>query len=142
MSGLSDPCNGEWTSTLETWDPALITLTRTTASGSWYEYGAAVCRLHASGAGTCWSANPSALGTHWFTSNCGWTSPTTLVDINVVGSYYNYDFGLPSLITNVTQNVRIRLINGISITFSHNDSGEFSSLLFGVYWQQGHNTCF
>lgn len=137
-----DPCSGSWTASVETWDPIFIPLTRTTASGSWFE-AMTTCAMRVSGSGTCRAANPSPLGTHWFVDHCGWTSPVSYVNIHATGNFHNWDFGSNSQRTDVTQTVRIELGGvGVSTSFTHIDSGEFSSLLHGAFSQSGTNTCF
>jgi hypothetical protein len=57
---------------------------------------------------------------------------------------YNWDFGLDSQRTNVTQSVRIQLVHSIGVvtSWAHADSGEASSLIYGSFYEAGHNTCF
>lgn len=142
-----DPCNGSWTATVTTYDPAFVGLTETTADGSWLKVSISEtkCRLMDAGTGGCWAANPSSLGTHWFQSSCAFFDARTFgVDYNSTGSYYNWDFGLDSLRTDVTQSVRIRLEHSIGVvaSFSHTDSGEWSYLIYGSFYEAGDNTCF
>lgn len=78
-------------------DPAWIVVNQTTNSLSW--------RVFPNGTVTwlnftdkCFAANPSAAGTHWFTTSCSNDSPwfpmgSTTVQNNSDGSYTNWDFG-------------------------------------------------
>ena len=132
---------------MTTLDPVYEQLTRTHAGGTWNKVAISEtrCRLIDAGSGGCWAANPSAFNTHWFASSCSYYDAlSTGVDYNAIGNYYNWDFLLPNLRTDVTQSVRIRLVHGtgVAVSFSHVDSGEASSLIYGSYYQTGTNTCF
>ncbi len=142
-----DTCGGYWTVSIKTLDPLLYELTNTTANASWSAYeDSGGCQWSAPLSGTCWGANPSPLNTHWFISSCQkFPSSSYLnLDLTVVGNYYNWDFGNPSQATYVTQTARISLATGIgvSIDWSHYESGEYSSLAFGWFSQNGTNNCF
>jgi hypothetical protein len=141
------PCSGSWNATVVTKDPPQYDLTRTSASGSWNKVAISEtkCRLVDTGSGNCWAANPSPVDTHWFNSSCNTFDALTVgVDRNTVGSYYNWDFMLDNLQTNVTQSVRIRLVHSIGVvtSWAHSDSGEWSTLIYGSFYEQGSNTCF
>jgi hypothetical protein len=117
-------------------DPAFITLTETSTSLTWYVYssGSVAWTNYSDG---CWAANPSALGTHWYTSYCGYGSPwyaSAYYACNAnSGRYYNWDFGSNTQITEVAQTAKICGRNDAYYDYwwSHNDAGEASYLIFG-----------
>lgn len=142
-----DICSGSWTIELETLDPIFVELTRTTNRGNWREGGICTCRWTYGGSKSCWAANPSSLGTHWFVTSCSQVGPISIYrDFyqRVNGSSFNDDFGLNSLRTWVSQSLTLELIPllGVSWSFSHSDSGEGSLLIFGSFSTAGSNTCF
>lgn len=141
-----DPCEGAWTASVTTYDPIFLPLTETTGSANWHYVDVTdVCKLISGGSPSCWAANPSALGTHWFNSSCfGFNANPFGVDYNAGGFYFNWDFGLNTLRTDVSQSVRIELRHSIGVitSFAHADSGEFSALIYGSFFQSGFNTCF
>jgi hypothetical protein len=142
-----DRCAGSWSLSISTIDPVYEALTTTTANGSWGVTGSYSCHWYYNGNGSCSAANPSSINTHWYTSGCQQTGPTSSFqnfNIQESGHYYNWDFGSNALITNVDQSVQITLLpdQGVSIGFSHQDSGEYSSFLGGYVAQTGSNNCF
>lgn len=141
-----DPCEGSWTASVTTYDPIFLPLTETIGVANWhYVDTPGVCKLISSGSPVCWAANPSALGTHWFNSACvGFNAEPFGVDYNTGGTYFNWDFGLNTLRTDVGQTVRIHLQHSIGVitSWSHTDGGEFAALIFGSFYQSGFNTCF
>lgn len=99
------------------------------------------------GYGSCWAANPSSLGTHWFTNSCGDTGPQGYdgyADLFAYGGYINWDFLLDSLSTEVNQTAEVGVepIWGVFHNFSHYDWGEASFLIFGSVEFTFANTCF
>lgn len=140
-------CSGGWTARVTTYDPIYVSLTETTAHSNWGTIQVRTCKWYRTGLNGCWAANPSSLGTHWYVSSCGKQGPSGGdygYDFTALGSYYNYDFGLNSLMTTVSQYVRIRLAGylGVVTSWNHTDGGEFSYLIFGSFQQSGQNTCF
>lgn len=140
-------CSGSWSARVTTYDPIYVSLTETSAFSDWGTLQLRYCKWMKTGFNGCWAANPSSLGTHWYVSSCGRQGPyggDYSYDFTALGSYYNYDFGLNSLITTVSQNIRIRLQGSIGVvtSWNHTDGGEFSYLIFGSYQQSGQNTCF
>ncbi len=140
-------CSGSWSASVTTFDPIYVSLTETSSYSNWERYTLKTCKWRAFGVNGCWAANPSAAGTHWYVSSCGKSGPVTsdlAYDFTALGSYYNYDFGLDSQITQVSQSVRTQLKLGIGVvtSWSHVDGGEFSYLIFGSFSQTGTNTCF
>lgn len=86
-----------------------------------------------------YAVNPSPISTHWYLSQQNHFGPTFSLGGNTVtksvdGSYYNYDWLFTSLITTATQNVSITGRNDglYDYSWSHNDAGESSSLIWGV----------
>ncbi|HKI00950.1 MAG TPA: hypothetical protein VKK31_03120 [Thermoanaerobaculia bacterium] len=85
---------------------------------------------------SCWAANPSSLGTHWFVSYCLngalYVSSGRVCNDNR-GDYYNYDFGFGSQITTASQYVYACGRNDAlyDYNWSHNDGGEGAILIYG-----------
>lgn len=83
-----------------------------------------------------WAAYPTAFGTHWFVDEDKWTQ-LRLIDLNRTvlssnyASYYNYDFGLPNLRTDVSHSISIEgyRTGAYEIYTTTQKSGEFNYLL-------------
>jgi hypothetical protein len=142
-----DPCSGDHYMQVETWDPPTITLTRTIGTASWNESIVSVeCAPRSRGSGSCWAANPSQAGTHWFTESCvrsGGAIHTGDLNLVVTGKYFNYDFGLPNKVTNVTTRITMRYVWGTGFLgyFDHTPTGEAASLLTGRLFESGSDNC-
>ena len=120
---------------VRTEDPAFIDLTETMTRLSWtISSTGALTSTYA--ADSCWAANPSSLGTHWYTNYCTYgglyTSSGRLCNDNR-GDYYNYDFVFDDLITTANQYVYVCGRNDAryDYSWSHNDAGEGALLIFG-----------
>lgn len=120
---------------VRTEDPVFVDLTETMTRLSWtISSTGALSSTYA--ADYCWAANPSSLGTHWYTNYCTYgglyTSAGRLCNDNT-GDYYNYDFGLNSLITTANQYVYVCGRNDATYNYNwtHNDGGEGALLIFG-----------
>lgn len=140
-------CSGSWTAKVTTYDPVYVELTSTTAHGWWSWIQTRVCNWKSGGFNQCWAANPSSLGTHWYIQSCTANGPyggEGFFDLTAFGNYINWDFGLNSYSTRVSQWARVQLktFTGVVATWGHNDSGEGSWLIFGSFTQSGQNTCF
>lgn len=120
---------------VRTKDPLLVDLTETMTRLSW-TISPAGTLTSTYAADSCWSANPSSLGTYWYTSYCTYgglyTSGSRLCNDNQ-GDYYNYDFGSADQITTATQSVNVCGRNDAlyDYSWSHNDGGEAALLIFG-----------
>lgn len=121
---------------VQTRDPLLVVLTETTTELTWTVDSGGTVSWNSYGDG-CWAANPSSLGTHWFVSSCQlggpWYPSATRVCNDNRGYYYNWDFEDENLRTNVSQWSWMCGRNDALYDFnwSHNDSGEFSLLIYG-----------
>lgn len=149
-----DQCSGSWTAHLETLEPALETVAKTTAFGAWSRqenFDDTGCWWMGHGGGTCW-ANPHVnlpppFDTHWFKDACLKTGPYTSDGdfyVRERGWYHNDDFGLPNLRTYAYHSVVVELISGfgVDVDYIYADSGEFSWLIFGWTSSSGSNSCF
>ena len=121
---------------VQTRDPLLVVLTETTTELTWTVDSGGTVSWISYGDG-CWAANPSSLGTHWFVSSCQlggpWYPSATRVCNENRGYYYNWDFEDENLRTDVSQWSWMCGRNDALYDFnwSHNDSGEFSLLIYG-----------
>jgi hypothetical protein len=85
---------------------------------------------------TTWSANPSPLGTHWYTY-AAYFNPTSYDDLNRTMrqsfnvSYYNYDFGSKDKATWVYHNASIEAYanGGFYYYIEYSHTGDFSYFL-------------
>jgi hypothetical protein len=124
------------TVSVATLDPALITLTKTTARLWWNTDFLGVYDVSARW--QCWNAYPSELGTHWFRDHCGTPAfdnrPNDFC-ISTGGQYSNWDFGSDEESTHVRQDVYLCAYGGGFATYDwgHLDEGEGSSLIFGQF---------
>lgn len=85
---------------------------------------------------TCWAANPSSLGTHWYNDQCwnsGVSGDSTYVTATSSTHYYNYDFDNPALATYVSHQTAITGYNCTSCagtySYSWSYNGEDTALL-------------
>lgn len=124
-------CSGQAAVAIQTWDPALITLTDTAISAAWTR-DANWFRWTVYW--DCW-ANPWTGFSSWFTDS--WApsvaSAYDYLDASVFCTYHNDDFGDPNERTWVYQNSAVNYWHG-DITWDtyHYDEGEFASLIYGV----------
>lgn len=128
---------GTWSGRVRvlTEDPVFIDLTETMTRLTWTvsSTGAVAWQSYSD---SCWAANPSSLGTHWYVSSCAYGGPYTSsgrICNNNSGSYYNYDFGFDEDITTASQTVYLCGRNDAmyDYNFTHNDGGEGALLIFG-----------
>lgn len=129
---------GDWRGRVrvQTKDPVFIVLTETMASVNWRvsSTGAVTALSHSD---YCWAANPSSLGTHWYVDFCLYGAPYMnagrACNANR-GDYYNYDYLIPTWETTVVQTAYICGRNDAvyDVTWSHNDAGEDSLLIYGT----------
>lgn len=126
-------------------------MTATSLMGNWrrmYDHVNQGCKWTGGGTAGCGAANPSALGTHWFKTSCSLGGPTLSDGFFLAtarGKYFNWDFGLNTLRTDVDTWVELSLNpgTGVSWNFTHTATGEFSFLLTGhLNISSGSNTCF
>ena len=122
---------------VRTFDPVWIKLTETTNSLTWYTYSSGSV-ISTNFYRDWWAANPSSLGTNWYVSGRQYSGPYTQsfgtrVYHSVSGSYYNYNFMLPSYGTFASQSASITGRNDgmYNYSWSHTDSGEGSWLIYG-----------
>lgn len=120
---------------VRTEDPVFVDLTETMTRLSWtISSTGTLSSTYA--ADSCWAANPSSLGTHWYTNYCTYgglyTSAGRLCNANT-GDYYNYDFGFDDQITTANQYVYVCGRNNATYDYNwtHNDGGEGALLIFG-----------
>jgi hypothetical protein len=129
---------GSYTARLrvQTKDPAFIVLTETMTRLSWTVSSTGTVTGVQPSSDSCWAANPSSLGTHWFVSYCLngalYTSAGRVCNDNR-GDYYNYDFGFDDQITTASQYVYACGRNDAiyDYNWSHNDGGESAILIYG-----------
>lgn len=130
---------GRWWGSVSvfTRDPPQLILTQTYSKLDWTVYSNGTVNWNYYD-DSCWAANPSSVGTHWFVRSCWYgsvwrTNGNTQVCHNHDGSYYNYDFGNPGLRTDVYQWTQIcgRNDGYFNYWWNHTDSGEYSSLIYG-----------
>lgn len=121
---------------VQTKDPAFIVLAETMTRLTWtVSSGGAVTGIQPS-SDSCWAANPSSLGTHWFVSYCAngalYNSAGRVCNDNT-GNYYNYDFGFDSQITTASHYVYVCGRNDAvyDYNWSYNDGGEDAILIYG-----------
>jgi hypothetical protein len=121
---------------VQTKDPVFIVLTETMTRLSWTVSSTGTVTGVQPSSDSCWAANPSSLGTHWFVSYCLngalYTSAGRVCNDNR-GDYYNYDFGFDDQITTASQYVYICGRNDAiyDYNWSHNDGGESALLIYG-----------
>lgn len=121
---------------VQTKDPVFVILTETMTQLTWTVSSSGTVTGAQPSSDSCWAANPSSLGTHWFVSYCAngalYTSAGRVCNDNQ-GSYYNYDFGFDSDITTASQYVYVCGRNDAfyDYNWSHNDSGEGYLLIYG-----------
>jgi len=121
---------------VQTKDPVFVVLTETMTQLTWTVSSSGAVTGAQPSSDSCWSANPSSLGTHWFVSSCSYgalyTSAGRVCNDNQ-GGYYNYDFGDDNVITTVSQYVYVCGRNDAfyDYSWSHNDGGEFALLIYG-----------
>ena len=128
---------GTWSGRVrvQTKDPVFVVLTETMSRLTWtVSAGGAVAWQSYSD--SCWAANPSSLGTHWYVSSCAYGGPYTSsgrVCNDNTGNYYNYDFGFDDDITTASQYVYLCGRNDAmyDYNFTHNDGGEGAILIYG-----------
>ncbi len=122
---------------LQTKDPAFITLNETTDYLRW--------KVNDNGTVTylawddsCWAANPSPVGTHWYCEWCTNDPPWyeyyghhEAVYNTASGHYINWDFGDPNLSTEVYHSITIKGKNDGNFVYwiSYTDWGEYAWLL-------------
>ena len=128
---------GDWRGRVrvQTKDPVFVVLTETMTGVTWrVSTAGAVTAL--SSEDNCWAANPSSLGTHWYVDFCLYGAPYLnsgrACNANR-GDYYNYDYLVPSWETTVVQTAYIcgRNDGFYDVTWTHNDAGEDSLLIYG-----------
>lgn len=134
------PCSGTMNSILGTYDPVFIKVAETRGTLRYRFGGVNGCRWTANAFPSCY-ANPDTGLSHWFQSGCnggGYALATGSADGYANGSYYNYDFGLDSLITRVSH--RINMVYRYPSYFYewiHEATGEYWYLLDGTfYWYE------
>lgn len=121
---------------VQTKDPVFVVLTETLSSLTWTVSSSGTVTGVSPSTDSCWAANPSSLGTHWFTSSCAYgglyVSSGRVCNDNT-GGYYNYDFGDDDDITTVSQYVYLCGRNDAfyDYNFTHNDGGEGALLIYG-----------
>jgi len=94
---------------------------------------------------TCWAANPSSFGTHWYIDSCNfagsvsYSSDGTSLFSKAEGRYHNYDFGDPNQATYAYHWSQIQGKNDGShpYTWDAVHSGEYSWLLLGHVYADG-----
>lgn len=95
-------------------DPVGVDLCSTKLTLSWYDYGSTIG--YQSRNLTRWAANPSSLGTHWYSSggtlvDYSLNSGKTVLTQRGYGYFYNYDFLDDDKITNVNHDITIKAQN-------------------------------
>jgi len=121
---------------VQTRDPIFLVLTETSSKLEWTTYTNGTVKWNRR-TDSCSAANPSALGTHWFTKSCQpgtvWYTSSSRVCHEHRGSYYNYDFLVASKRTDASQYIMIcgRNDGFFDYRWTHTDSGEGSFLIFG-----------
>lgn len=120
---------------VQTLDPVFVQLTETSNFLQWVVFhdGSVDWEIQRYG---CWAANPSSLGTHWFTRYCSSPWPYwnyTSVYSSSSGGYINWDFGNDSVATYVDQWCQIQALNNgwYRYWWRHTDAGEFSVFIRG-----------
>ncbi|MCB1037184.1 MAG: hypothetical protein KDD47_25370 [Acidobacteria bacterium] len=138
-----DTASGHWLqAVIETMDPIAIALTRTTVSVAWADCPIEPEFLY--GGGSCWAANPSILGTHWFVQSC-YPGPDDglLLSKDISATYFNDDFLSNSLRTWVDVFARLHggSVSSPVLDVFHTASGEAASFLsYRVYFNSGFET--
>jgi hypothetical protein len=129
---------GSWSGRVrvQTKDPAFILLAETMTRLTWSVATSGTVTWQ-SYSDSCWAANPSSLGTHWFVSYClsgaPWYASTTRVCNENRGDYYNYDFAFDDQITTASQYAWLCGRNDaiFDYNWTYNDGGEGSLLIYG-----------
>jgi hypothetical protein len=121
---------------VQTKDPAFIVLAETMTRLTWtVSSGGTVTGIQPS-SDSCWAANPSSLGTHWFVNYCAngalYSSLGRICNDNT-GDYYNYDFGFDDSITTAHHYVYVCGRNDAfyDYNWSYSDGGEDAILIYG-----------
>ena len=140
-------CNGSGFSRAITWDPVYIELTHTDITLNWAkEDSPRGCRWVATGYGSCWAANPSTAGTHWYVDNC----PQRYVEAADSfafgfqgGVFHNNDFGLDALRTDVSNHATVEWLGGNAIAhgYQFSASGEWYFFLDATVAGAHFNNC-
>ncbi|MDP2785022.1 MAG: hypothetical protein Q8O38_10590 [Sulfurimicrobium sp.] len=124
--------------TMRTRDIPNWTITKTTDYLEWTSFSNGTVRWDYWQV-TWYAVNPSPINTHWYVSQQNHYGPTygsgnTTVNKGVYGAYYNYDWGFDHLSTNAYQSASITGRNDSTFNYfwTHNDSGEDASLIWGV----------
>ncbi|MGE7762895.1 hypothetical protein [Peribacillus sp. NPDC097895] len=105
ISTLATSSKSAWVKA-KTDDPVGVNLCTTKLNFSWYDPGSTVG--YKSRSLSTWSANPSSLGTHWYTKGSSVSNPSqpsskSTITQKAYGYYYNYDFLNDDKITNVNE---------------------------------------
>lgn len=136
-SDLPAKNQGDWWGSVKvkTLDPVTVDLTATTTELAWRVFWDGTVNWLWT-VRSCWAANPSALGTHWFVDSCQrgipWFASWTKVCNQTSGSYHNTDFPL----SDNHYADQWTLICGrndamFEYNWTHEDMGPFSGLIFG-----------
>ncbi len=130
-------CSGEGYASIETLDPALITLTETVAWAEWEWDGTPYYYFETGG--SCY-ANPETNPpspidpTHWTNDACTLTITANFFDATTYtqNSSHNYDFGNDNLRTSVYDTAAVWHQNEFAqYLTTHSDWGEFHEFIFG-----------
>lgn len=122
---------------VQTKDPVNILLAETMTSLTWSTSSTGTVTGISPSTDSCWAANPSSLGTHWFNSYCAYgalyLSSGRVCNSNS-GDYYNYDFVFPDWITTASHYVYVcgRNDGTYNYNFTYTDGGEGSLLITGT----------
>lgn len=140
-------CNGNGFSRSYTWDPVNIELTHTDLTLWWSrEDSAWGCRWRTHASKSCWAANPSPFGSHWYVDACSftpieswdmWANETTL------GSYHNYDFDEPLIGTWVWNDATVLFDGAVVIHgYAFQAIGEHAEWLDVTLAGAHYNNCY
>lgn len=122
---------------VQTKDPVNILLAETMTSLTWRVASTGAVTGISPSTDSCWAANPSSLGTHWFVASCSYgplyTSAGRICNDNT-GNYINYDFVLPNYSTTAAHYVYVCGRNDATYNydFTANHGGEGWFLLSGT----------
>jgi len=126
--------------TINSIDPAYWSLARTTQYLNWNVWSDGTVGFSSRSLNT-WDGQPTQGGTYWylnwisFQGDPWYTSNYTMVGSDLSSQHYNYDFGLPNLVTYANHNISIYgLSTGYDFNATYSHSGEFSSLLSAQIW--------
>lgn len=120
-------------------DPVLMVVNETTNYLYWHRFDDGTVKA-ISYNDLCYAANPTPIGTHWFTTNCPvslpWNNGPAQVVNNANGEYINWDFWLDTSSTSMTHFSQIvGLHNGtFNYSWSWNAWGEASDLLHATLY--------